>query len=270
MIRSVASGLLWIVAVAAITVTLPVAWVALNVADEDGFVELTAPFATDDELGDALSAGVADAVVETTGLPVGQQLLRELVDRAFTRLVDDPQFPEAWRESQRASHRATFEDGEQERLVLDIGPIVDLVGDEIADDLPVALPSPETIVVPVTREVQPRAIEAVRAAPSQAALGGAVAVLASLGSVLLARRRSVALGFWGLGVVGAGGVLMLAANRAVPDLLATRAADSELAATMRDLLAARATAAFEEWLLVTVVVGGVAMLVGFGSRIVRR
>lgn len=270
MIRSLASALLWVVAVAAIAATLPLAWMALHVADEDGYVDFTAPFATDAELGDALSVGVADAVVETTDLPVGQQLLRELVARAVTTLADAPGLPEAWRESQRASHRATFEDGEQQGLVLDIGPIVGLVGDEIDDALPVALATPEVVVVPVTSEVRPETIEAVQATPSQAALGGVVAVVASLGSVLLARRRSTALGLWGLGVVGVAGVLMVAAHRVVPELLARRPADNELATTMRDLLVARATASFEEWLLVTVVVGGVATLLGFGSRIVRR
>lgn len=270
MIRAFTSALLWLVAVAAIAVTLPVAWVAVNVADEDGYVAFTAPFAQDAELQDALSDGVADSVAEITDVALGQRLLRQLVDGAFTRLVDEPDFPAAWVETQRASHRATFGNGDQQRIVVDIGPLVELVGDAISDDLPVTLQVPDEVVVPVTQAVQPETISAVQQAPSRALLGGTIAVVATLGSLLFARRRSTTFGFWGLGVAAVGGILMVATSRAVPGMLESRPADDPLATTMRDLLIARATASFDEWLLVTVVVGAVATLLGFGARLVRR
>ncbi|MGJ9412794.1 hypothetical protein ACHAAC_08785 [Aeromicrobium sp. CF4.19] len=268
--RTFGSAVLWLVAVVAIGVTLPTAWVATHVADEDGYVSFTAPFATDTELQDALTTGVSDSLVASVDLPIGEGVVRELVAVAFTRILDDPSFPDAWQETQRASHRATFEDGAEPRIVLDVAPLVALVGESLADDVPVSIETPEQIIVPVTQTVEPETIETVRDAPGSALLGGGVAVVATLGSLLLARRRSTALGWWGLGVAGIGGTFMLATNRAVPDLLSGQPTDSELGTTMRDLLVARATTSFDEWLLVAVVVGGAATLVGFGSRILSR
>lgn len=271
MIRTLASAVLWLVAVAALAVTVPVAWVADNVADEDGYVAFTAPFAADPELQDALSAGIADELVERARLPIGQDVFRGLVETTFGQLLERPGFQAAWEETQRRSHRATFDDtaATEDRLVLDLAPLLEVIGDAVAENTPITLDLPDRLVVPVSQEPQAELVDGVRDAPDSTRLGIAVAVLAALGSLLVARRRSTALGWLGLGAAAVGGALMVVTSRGVPEVLARRPAATELATTMRDLLVARATASFDEWLLVVVVVGAVVALVGFGTRLLR-
>lgn len=267
--RTVGSFVLWLVAMTAIALSLPLAWVATTIADEDGYVSFTAPFATDAELQDALTDTIADQLVDSSGVVVGEDALRRLVAAALGRLADDPDYPAAWRESQRSSHRATFEDREERRIVVDLAPFVQLVADDLAD-LPSFAAPPEELLVPVTREVDSEVIDAVRASPSRAVAGLVVAVVATAGSLLLARRRGTALGFWGLGVAVVGIAYMLVTNEGGSDLLRGDAAGSEVARTMQELLLARAVSSFDDWTLGAVVVGGVAAVLGFGARVLRR
>ncbi len=268
--RTLGSFVLWLVAMVAVAITLPLAWVGATIADEDGYVSFTAPFATDEELQDALVEGVTDQVLEVSGVSVGQELVRRIVDQAFGRLVEDPDFPQAWRESQRSSHRATFGDAQEERIVIDLAPFVALVGDDLLAQIPGAPEAPGELLVPVTRETQPEAIEAVREAPARAIAGAGVAVLATVGSLLVARRRGTALGWWGLGVASVGAGYMVFTGDGVLALLRSDPAAGELADTMQELLLTRAVASFEDWSLVAVVVGGVAAVLGFGARVLRR
>ena len=270
MIRSFVALVAGLVAVVALAVTLPVAWVAVNVSDRDGYVAFTAPFAEDEELRTALREGVADTVVTEADLGFAEQALRDVALVAVDRILQDPGFPEAWERTQAISHDATFAGGEQQRVVLDIAPVVELVVAPVGDQVGAQLPTPETVIVPITTEAEPETIAAVADAPSRALLGAAVLVGASLLCWVVARRTSTAFGLWGVGVAAVSGGLMLATGRAVPALLEARPAETALATTMRDLLVARATASFDDWLLLAVAVGAAAALLGVGARIVAR
>ncbi|GAA2081252.1 hypothetical protein GCM10009821_22320 [Aeromicrobium halocynthiae] len=270
MIRAFVALLAGLVALVALAVTLPVAWVAVNVSDRDGYVAFTAPFAQDEELRTALREGVAETVVSEANLGFGEQALRDVALVAIDRVLEDPGFPEAWERTQEVSHDATFADADQQRIVLDIAPVVELVVAPVGDQVGAQLPTPDSVIVPVTTEAEPATIAAVAGAPSRALLGAAVLAGASLLCWVVARRTSTALGLWGVGVAAVSGALMLATGRAVPALLEARPADTELATTMRDLLVARATASFDDWLLLAVAVGAAAALVGLGARVVAR
>ena len=66
--RLLATGCVVIAMLAAI-VTLPLAWVASNIADEDGYVAFTSPMGSDPELQKAFSAYLSDYFVREQGLP---------------------------------------------------------------------------------------------------------------------------------------------------------------------------------------------------------
>lgn len=267
--RTAATFVLWLVAVGAVLVTVPTAWVATHVADEDGYVAFTQPFATDPELQRAVAEGVSQAVADEVQLPVAGEIVSDVVDAVVGRLVEQPGFPVAWADAQRSSHRLMFDDEQvQDRLVIDIGPILALVGDGVEDELRVGLDLPQEVVVPVSAAPDPAVLDGVEQTPRTTVIGLVVAAAAALGALVLARRRSTTLAWLGLGAAGAAGVLMLATSRGVPEVLDRAPAETPLATTMRDLLVARATESLDAWLLVLAAVGGVVAVTGLLARLV--
>ena len=108
-------------------VTLPLAWVASNLADEDGYVAFTSPMGSDPELQKAFSAYLSDYFVREQGLPSALQApAATVLASAAATPANAPGFTKAWEESQRSSHRLMFgPKANQDRLAVDLGPLAD-------------------------------------------------------------------------------------------------------------------------------------------------
>lgn len=265
----------WLVAVVAGVVTVPVGWVATHVADEDGYVSFTEPLASDAEFQDAISVYLGEEIATRTGLPPSAQpVVAKAIRSASARLVDRPGYVKAWDETQRRSHRLVFGDirdlpAEQDgtdRFSIDLGPLAGYVVAELGDALSVDVRPPGQLLVAVNGSAQRDLIDKVKATPSQAMTGLTVMVLAVALTVLLAVRRSVALTWLGIGALGVAGGLKLVADAAVPKVLDRSSAPSDLARTLQELLADRALASFEGWLLWIAVGGGVVVALGLLMR----
>ena len=271
MIRSGTSFLAWVIAIVAAVVTIPTLWLATHVADESGYVDFTRPFVADSELRDALSAQIAADVVEQAGLPSIVQAPLEVAVRAVARRASQERgFTDAWDESQRRTHRLTFGDKSTDRLTVDIGPIASFVGERITEDLPVKVTMPDTLLVPVYDAPDRQVLDQVDTTPSRSRIGLLVVALASLLSVVLARRRVNALVGLGAGALITSGVLRIGTGLALPEVLDRTPASSPFARQMRDLLVDRAADSLNQWLLAIAVVGAVVLILALLARALPR
>jgi hypothetical protein len=268
MIRTGASFLSWVVAVVAAIITVPTFWLATHVADEDGYVEFTQTFVSDTEFRNALVGTIADEVARKGGLPAS---VRPVLDRALravaTRTAKQPGFLEAWEESQRRTHQRTFgPDANSDRLTADIGPIATFVAKDVSGDLPVRFTVPDKLLVPVYDAPDREVLDQVGKTPNRSLIGLLVVGLASLLSLLFARRRINAVVGLGAGAVITAGVLLAGTGLALPEVLDRTPARTEFARRMRDLLVDRASDSLDQWLLGIGVVGAVVLVLAMLGR----
>jgi hypothetical protein len=270
MIRSGASVLCWVVAVVAAVVTVPTFWLATHVADEDGYVDFTRPFVADTAFRNAIVATIADDVVRRGGLPASvRPVLARALGAVASRTAKQPGFLDAWEESQRRTHRLTFgPDADKDRLTADIGPLATFVANDVAGDLPVRLTVPDKLLVPVYDAPDREVLDQVDKTPNRSRIGLLVVGLASLLSLVLARRRINAVVGLGAGAVISAGVLLVGTGLALPEVLDRTPARTDFAREMRDLLVDRASDSLDQWLFGIGVVGAVVLVIaGLGRAL---
>ncbi len=266
--RLLASGMV-VVAMLAAIVTLPLAWVASNIADEDGYVAFTSPLGSDPELQKAFSAYLSDYFVREGGLP---RPLQPTVTAVFTQAAADtanaPGFTAAWEKSQRLSHRMMFgPDANQDRLAVDLGPLASFAVARVGDGLPFTLPEPGPIVLQVNDSSQREAIDQIAATENRSQQGWIVVAAAAALSLLFAKRRSTGLAWLGVGAVGVAAILRAATDYGVPNILDRTPAPSGFARTLQKLLADRAADSLAQWLLWIAIAGGAAIVIGLFLRV---
>lgn len=266
--RLVATALV-IVAMLAAVVTLPLAWVSSNLADEGGYVAFTSPMGSDPELQKAFSAYLSDYFVREQGLPSAlQDSIASVLSTTAARTANAPGFTTAWEESQRQSHRLMFGPGaDEDRLAIDLGPLAKFTAANVGEGLPVALPAPDSIVLQVNDESQREAFEQIEASKDRSQLGWIVVAVAAALSLLFARRRSTGLVWLGIGALVVAGLLRAASGYAVPNIIDKTPAPSGFARTLQKLLADRAADSFAQMLLWVAIVGAVAVIVGVLLRL---
>jgi hypothetical protein len=260
-----------LIAVIAALVTVPMAWVATHIADEDGYVTFSAPLGSDHELQQAFSAYLSDQLVRKYDLPsaVRPQATAALTLAARTA-SNAPGYTTAWEQTQRRSHRLVFgADAKQDRLAVDVGPLATFAVKHVGTTLPVTLPTINgSLVVAVNSGPETDAIRQVKDTPQRSVIGLIVIASAALGALIFARRRSVALAWLGVGAVLVAGVLRLASSHLVPSILDRTDAPSSFARTLQKLLADRAADSLGTWLLWIAIGGAVAIVVGLLLRMV--
>ncbi|WP_019144433.1 hypothetical protein [Aeromicrobium massiliense] len=264
-----------LVALIALLVAVPAQWVATHVTDADGFTELAGPLVTEPEVEDELARVISEQVTARLALSATLgPVVADVLSRAAGSVVDDPQFRTAWEDTLRRSHEATLGDpdaaapdqGQSLRLAVDLGPLARYVVDRASGQLPVTVPAPETVVVPITSEQVGEQIDLVRAAPDYARVAWVVLAAAVVVRLALARRRGAALARLGVGALAVAGVLWLAVRGAGRLLRERGDAAEPLARAVQDALVTRATASFNDWLLVVAGAGLAAVVVGVVLR----
>lgn len=270
--RAVASWFAALVATVAAIATVPLLWVAENVADEDGWVEFTAEFVEDEQLRDGVIDAVSDSVLSATALP---PWLAGKVDAALLELArtaaQRPAFRAAWRESLRRTHRLVLADeSTATRLVADIGPLATFVVQDLSAELPVLIALPDRLIVPIGDQPDAELIDGVRASDGRARVGLAVAGAAMLISMLLAGGVGAALRRLGVSLLGVAAGIFVATGVLVPGLLDGSPAPNGLAEQMRELLVAQASASLDAWAVTLGVVGAIATALGFAAGAIGR
>ncbi|MCW2752506.1 MAG: hypothetical protein JWR83_3616, partial [Aeromicrobium sp.] len=240
--RLIAMGCV-LVAVVAALVTVPMAWVATHVADEDGYVSFSSPLGSDHELQQAFSAYLADDLVRRYNLPASAQPATATALTQTARTASNaPGYAKAWEETQRRTHRLVFgPHAKQDRLAVDVGPLATFAVSHVGTTLPVTLPTVNgSLIVAVNPGPESGAIDQVKATPERSRIGLIVIAVAALGSLIFAKRRSTALAWLGAGAIVVAGLLRLAASHLVPSILDRTKAPSSFARTFQKLLADRA------------------------------
>jgi hypothetical protein len=268
--RLIAMGCVLIAVIAAL-VTVPMAWVATHVADEDGYVSFSAPLGSDHQLQQAFSAYLSDQLVSKYNLPSAVQPAATLaLTQAARNASNAPGYTKAWQETQRRSHRLVFgPDAKQDRLAVDIGPLATFAVKHVGSELPVTLPTINgSLIVAVNGSPEHGAIDQVKDTPDRSRIGLIVIAVAVLGSLIFAKRRSNALIWLGAGAVVVAGILRIAASHLVPGVLDRTDAPSSFARTLQKLLADRAADSLGTWLLWIALGGAVVLVVGLFFRVI--
>ncbi len=264
-----------LVALLALLVAVPAQWVATHVSDADGFTALTGPLVEEPAVRTELSDVISQQVTARLALsPTLGPVVADVLSRAATTVVDDPEFRTAWEDTLRRSHEATLGDAAADaatqdqslRLAVDLAPLARYVVDRASGQLPVTVRAPGTVVVPITGDQVGEQIDRLRAAPDYARIAWIVLAAAVVVRLALAHRRGAALARLGVGALVAAGLLWLAVRAAGRVLQERSDASEPLARAVQDALVARSTESFDDWLLVVAGAGLAALVVGVVLR----
>lgn len=264
--RTFGSAILVLLALVLSGAAVGSAWLAQNVVSAQGFAQLAQPLGEDEPFQAQLSTAVASqaSAAVTDGLPDGLvSLVEPIIERVVSGFQDAPGYPEAWTQTLERSHTATFDAGTP---TLDLGPLLTLVNAQIAGEIGTEPADAGARLLTVSgqdRSAEPETL--VRFADSWPLLAAA-AVLAALLGLLVARRRSTTLALTGAGLAVLAGVLWLASG-AAGRVVEGQTPANPVASTFVDGLVPLAQASFQSWLLVLLIGGGVAFVLGLVLRL---
>lgn len=267
--RSLIAALAGLVAALVFAVALPFAWVAVTIADEDGFVSATSELATDQQFRTEIIDVVADGVVERAEVPdVLAADARGVVEAGATQIVEADGFLGVFEQVQRASHRATFAEGD--RIVLDLTPVSTAIIDSLDERLPFELPAPEKLTVAAGEDDVAPVLTFVDRSTDRALLAVGVAAVSAVICLLAARRRSTAL--VGLGIATAASVWLagLVIRDQVPRLSDSGETLDPIGRRFQELVQAQAFESFDQWVVVAAVCAAGVAALGLVGRLFSR
>jgi len=272
--RSFLAFLLGLLALVCTAVAVPTLWTERNLVDETGYVALAEPLGRDPAFKKILAQTVTESVVDDSGLSAKTRAaVRPVVLQGARSVVELDRFPAAWAESNRRTHQFWFgEPGRTptrtDRLVVDVSPLAALVADQLPAGVRSTVKVPRQALVVVGGSEERRAIQRLEVLDPWSYWIGAGAVLFAVGAVLLARRRSAAALWLGIGTLVVAAVLKGAAVLGAPILAERASSASRLGARLEDALRETAEASFDRWLLVVAAIGLVLAVVGAVGRLV--
>lgn len=269
--RSLVAMVLGAAALLAGLATMPAAWVAHNIANEDGYVSFTEPLAKDPALHRALAEAISSGLVQQADVP---EFLRPAAKTAISAATiasaRTPGFVKAWDQTQRQSHKIMLGDPRSlpaeldatNRLAVDLGPMSAFMVEQVNKTLPVQISAPSQMIVNVGGNSANTSLEQIRKTPGWEHNGiVAIIVLAGL-CVIVAKRRALAVALMGLGAVAVAAGLHEVSATVIPKIRDDNTATTALAKPMLDLLATRAGDSFDQWLATLAVGGAIAAVAG--------
>lgn len=270
--RTVLSALSVLLAVVLTAVAVPALWLDRNLVDESGFVQLLSPMSGGKQLQSTLISNLDTAVLSDASIPsVLRPVAQQAVQGLATSLVSDPGFPQAWKDTLRASHQINFspDKASANAFELELRPMAALMAKRVGSSLNVNIPGPSTLQVQVGTAQQRSWLTG---AQDLAALSLPLtlgAVLAFALGLLFARQRGVALAWAGIGVLliaalYQGGVGL------VPAVASAQGSAGSMSSTFGARAAELAAGNFETWILALAIGGAVLLVLGVVLAAVRR
>lgn len=272
--RSILSALLVIVGLLVTAVAGPAMWLQHNVIDSKGFVALAGPLGANKSFQDGLGSMLSEQATASLNLPPQLNAIAGTVIGAATRSVySDPGYEAAWRETLQRSHELTFKAAGNADIAgdikLDLAPLLALVVDKVAGDLPISLPTPGDVVVSVE---QPEAATLLPVATKLGGWAGWLALIAVgllLLGVVTAPRKSLAFLLVGVGVAAVALVWLLASGF-VQAFLAELTVGPDAAKQIGVELGALARASWQGGINITFIAAGVIAAAGVATLMVPR
>ncbi|MDQ4491136.1 hypothetical protein RBS60_13110 [Sinomonas sp. ASV486] len=269
--RTVLSALSILLAVLLTGAAVPSLWIDRNVVDEGGFVHLLEPLRNDAEFQTALGTSLASTVVSASNVPAAlQPAATGLAKGIVTSLTTDPGYPAAWDEAVRESHRLNFSAVTATTgFTLELRPLAGVMLARMGSSLGVSLGEAPSIEVPVGTAQQRSWLTVMQDAGRLAVPLSLGAVFAFVLGLLFARRRGVALGWAGLGL------LLVAALLAAGTFLASMFAGGQGGAgTVASVFARRLGPLFSDsfmpWTGAVAIAGVVCLVLSFVAGVRRR
>jgi hypothetical protein len=275
-LRSFLAALAVILGLLLSAAAVPAIWVDRNIVQEDGFVALAAPLGKDPDFQKRLAAAAVSSI-DTGGTlpPQVAALVRPVLERAAASLTGLPEYPAAWEETLRKSHRLNFADpaslppeaDSSTSLTLDVAPLVALAAKQISSQVGVPLEAPGQTLVNIGQTNQRQLIERVSAFSPlgySLAVGAGVAFLLAL---VTARRRWKVLAGIGVGALALSGLWTLASRWAADAVMGT-ASGNEMADLFKREFVAASAAGFASWTLAAAIVGAALVAAGLLARVV--
>lgn len=273
--RAFLAAILGLGAVAVSLFAIPAMWAERNIVNEDGYVELVSPLASDPDFQAELARTLSDQLVQNLGASGIGDVARAAIERMALKVSGLAGYEAAWEETQRSSHLAMFGDpaelpaelDQTNSFTVDIGPLGTLVTDAANASLPVTLTSPEQILVQVAGGAQPRMLAILRDLPPKAYTATAAVALLAAFSLLVARRWAAALAWLGLGALIGAATLKLLTEALLLGFVQDNAGASTLGGRLQELIIETATTSFDRWLVVLAIGGAVALGAGVVGRV---
>jgi hypothetical protein len=275
-LRSFLAALAVILGLLLSAAAVPAIWVDRNIVQEDGFVALAAPLGKNPDFQKRLATAAVSSI-DTGGTIPAQvaALVRPVLEKAATSLTGLPDYPAAWEETLRKSHRLNFADpsslppevDSSTSLTLDVAPLVGLAAKQISSQVGVQLEAPGQTLVNIGQTGQRQLIERVSA---YAPLGYSLAVgagVAFLLALVAARRRWKVLAGVGAGALALSGLWTLASRWAADAVLGT-ASGNEMADLFKREFVAASAAGFASWTLAAAITGAALIAAGLLLRVV--
>lgn len=273
--RTFVSAVATVLAVLLAAVAVPAIWLDRNIVQEDGFVELAAPLGTDSDFQQNLAVA-AVGTIDTSAVPgFLSDLVQPVLEDAAASLTGLPEYPQAWEESLRKSHRLSFaesgtetgEAGSASSLTLDVAPLVALGAGEISRATGLPLDPPGETLINVGQPEQKEWTERLSTYAPAGYLLAAGSLIALLLALVAARRRWTVLA--GAGV----GALLLAVLWALGSQSASAAVSetdtgSEVANMFRNEFVAASASDFQAWILASAGAGAVLLVLGIVAGLV--
>ena len=274
-LRTFVSALGVILALILTAVAVPTAWIDQNIVKEEGFVRIAGELGNDPEFQDRLATAAVGTFESSVDLPGPiQSLAADALRNAASGMQSWSDYPQAWEETVRNSHRLNFGAANQPEeaatttaLVLDISPLVRLIRDHFAESTRIRIDVPAESLVSLGEPSHRQLVERVAAfAPLWwvAALGALISMLLAL---VAARRRSLVLVFLGLG-----GLVLAALWTAGADLaggvVGSLSSANGVAELFKQEFLTAAKAGFGEWILIAAVASGGVFVAGVIASVV--
>jgi hypothetical protein len=254
---------------------VPAIWVDRNIVQEDGFVALAAPLGRNPDFQKRLATAAVNSIDTGGAIPAQvAALVRPVLEKAATSLTGLPEYPAAWEETLRKSHRLNFADpsslppeADSSSLTLDVAPLAGLAAKQISSQVGVQLEAPGQTLVNIGHANQRQLIERVSA---YAPLGYSLAVgagVAFLLALVTARRRWKVLAGIGVGALALSGLWTLASRWAGDAVMGT-ASGNEMADLFKREFVAASAAGFASWTQGAAIAGAALIAAGLLLRVV--
>ncbi len=268
-LRTFVSALGVILAVLLAGVAVPAAWVDQNIVKEEGFVAIAGSLGSDPEFQSRLAAAAVGTFESSVDLPGPvQSLAADALRNAATGMQSWSDYPQAWEETVRNSHRLNFgtatpaeESAASTALVLDIGPLVRLIRDHFAEATRIRLDVPAESLVSLGEPSHRQLVERVAAFAPLWWIAAAGALVSALLALAAARRRSLALVFLGLGGLALAALWTAGADLA-GGMIGSLASANGVAELFKNEFLTAARNGFGQWVSIAAVVSGAVLVVG--------
>lgn len=265
--RTVATGLMWLVTTVLLALAVPAVWAQNNLVDGAGYAALAQQAAKDPELQSATATELTTQV----GL-LGSGVDSTIVSRIAAAYTASSAFPGQFASANGFAHRWLFTDtipasvDPQGRLVVDLAPMLsDTAFVQTLRDYNIAVPSalPIPLIDNASAVGRPGSLREVGIwAPWVSVALAVLAAASALLTIYLARRRGRILAALGVSalIVGASGWAAIEfAQRYVRGALNETAGNARRIA---DVMVATIESSMHQWLNITLIVGGGLVIVG--------